>query len=90
MQQNGEIIEAGAGNQTVKLFAGLNRSRSVREKNGAFALEGSRLVLDALQTGVKLRAVLLTEKAKEQHYKMVITAKLPATEAVIGKAICHR
>ena len=69
MQQNGEIMQAGAGNQTVKLFAGLNRSRSVREKNGAFALEGSRLVLDALQTGVKLRAVLLTEKAKEQHYK---------------------
>ncbi len=68
MQRSSEILQAGTGNQTVKLFAGLNRSRAVREKNGAFALEGSRLVLDALQTGVKLRAVLLTEKAKAQHY----------------------
>ena len=68
MPQHTEIVQAGAGNQTVKLFAGLNRSRAVREKNRAFALEGSRLVLDALQTGVKLRAVLLTEKARLQHY----------------------
>ena len=68
MPQNGEILQAGTGNQTVKLFAGLNRSRAVREKNRAFALEGSRLVLDALHTGVKLRAVLLTEKARLQHF----------------------
>ena len=68
MPQNGEILQAGTGNQTVKLFAGLNRSRAVREKNRAFALEGSRLVLDALHTGVKLRAVLMTEKARLQHF----------------------
>ena len=67
MPQNSELIQAGAGNQTVKLFAGLNRSRQIREKQQAFALEGSRLILDALQTGVKLRAVLMTEKARMQH-----------------------
>ena len=67
MPQNSELIQAGAGNQTVKLFAGLNRSRQIREKQQAFALEGSRLILDALQTGVKLRAVLMTEKARIQH-----------------------
>jgi len=31
MPQNSELIQAGAGNQTVKLFAGLNRSRQIRE-----------------------------------------------------------
>lgn len=82
MPQNGEILQAGTGNQTVKLFAGLNRSRAVREKNRAFALEGSRLVLDALHTGVKLRAVLLTEKARLQHYETLRDAA-PGTKFLL-------
>lgn len=82
MPQNGEILQAGAGNQTVKLFAGLNRSRAIREKNRAFALEGCRLVFDALQTGVKLRAVLLTEKARLQHFEALKQA-VPDTKMLL-------
>lgn len=82
MPQNGEILQAGTGNQTVKLFAGLNRSRAIREKNRAFALEGSRLVFDALQTGVKLRAVLLTDKARLQHFDALKQA-VPDTKMLL-------
>ena len=86
MPQRSEILPAGAGNQTVKLFAGLNRSRVVREKNRAFALEGSRLVLDALQTGVRLRAVLLTEKARLQHYEALREAASGISMLLISDA----
>ena len=67
MPQTDMILQPGTNNKTVKLFANLNRSRTFREKNSAFAMEGYRLVSDALRSGVKLRALLLTEKADAQY-----------------------
>ncbi len=67
MPQQDDFLQAGAGNKTVKLFANLNRSRQFREKHQMFPLEGSRLVQDALHSGIRLRALLLTEKAKAQY-----------------------
>ena len=71
MQQNGMILQTGTKNKTVHVFSHLNRSRSYREKTGAFAMEGYRLISDALVSGVKLRALLLTEKADAQFGKML-------------------
>ncbi len=59
--------QAGANNKTVKRFASLNRSRAFREKNGMFPLEGFRLVSDAVRSGIRLSALLLTENAAEQY-----------------------
>ena len=59
------IMQAGANNKTVKRFASLNRSRAFREKNAMFPLEGFRLVSDAVRSGIRLGALLLTENAAE-------------------------
>ena len=67
MAQESDVLQAGTGNKTIKLFANLNRSRTFREKHGCFPLEGFRLVLDALHSGVRPKALLLTEKAKTQY-----------------------
>ena len=67
MTQMSGLPEAGARNRTVLNFAHLNRSRSFRSKQNAFAMEGFRLVLDAMQSGVKVSALLLTEKARAQY-----------------------
>lgn len=87
MAQTAEILQAGSGNKTVKLFANLNRSRTFREKNRAFAMEGCRLVLDALQSGVKLRALLWTEKARAQYSTDFADFQLPAQTLLISDAL---
>ena len=66
MQQTGDFLQTGTKNKTVAAFQRLNRSRTYREKDRCFAMEGSRLVFDALRSGVKLRALLLTAHAAEQ------------------------
>ncbi len=66
MQQTGDFLQTGTKNKTVAAFQRLNRSRTYREKDRCFAMEGSRLILDALRSGVKLRALLLTAHAAEQ------------------------
>lgn len=66
MQQT-EILQSGSKNKTLHTFQHLNRSRSFREKNGLFAMEGYRLVSDALGCGAELSAVLLTEVAQEAY-----------------------
>lgn len=65
MPQNDIFLQPGTANQTVRTFKQLNRSRTYREKQGLFAMEGSRLIFDALRSGVKLRAVMLTARAGE-------------------------
>lgn len=65
MPQEAPVLTPGTGNQTVRTFANLNRSRHYREKQGMFAIEGFRLVADALRSGVTLRALLLTQRAQE-------------------------
>lgn len=87
MPQTAEILQPGTGNKTVKLFANLNRSRTFREKNRAFALEGYRLVLDAVQSGVQLRALLLTERAKEQYGAALAEAGAACAEYLIAGSL---
>ncbi len=64
-----ELLQVGATNRTVKAFVHLNRSRSFREKQQQFAMEGYRLVLDALESGICCEALLLTPHANEQYGK---------------------
>ena len=87
MPQTSEILQTGTGNKTVKLFANLNRSRTFREKNRAFAMEGCRLVLDAMQSGAKLRALLLTERAEAQYGDILRSAGTPAQTLLISEAL---
>ena len=87
MPQGTEILQTGTGNKTVKLFANLNRSRTFREKNRAFAMEGFRLVLDAVQSGVKLRALLLTEKADAQYRAELQNAGASVQPLLISDAL---
>lgn len=82
MQTNDAILQAGTANKTVRLFANLNRSRTFREKHGMFPLEGFRLVSDALRSGVKPQALLLTEKAREQ-YGEALRAAAPDTRTLL-------
>ena len=65
MRQNDFFLQPGTANQTVRTFRQLNRSRTYREKQGLFAMEGSRLIFDALRSGVRLRALLLTAHAQD-------------------------
>jgi TrmH family RNA methyltransferase len=78
----GDILQPGTKNKTVSRFAHLNRSRSFREKQNAFAMEGSRLVLDAAESGVKLSALLLTEKAAAQFGEAILAAA-PRTHTLL-------
>lgn len=61
------VLQAGEKNRTLQRFTHLNRSRTQREKSGQFAMEGFRLVLDALESGVRLSSLILTEKAAAQY-----------------------
>lgn len=67
----GDVLQTGTKNKTVQTFSHLNRSRSFREKTGRFAMEGLRLVEDALRSGVRVSALLLTEKARAQFGEML-------------------
>lgn len=60
-------VQPGEKNRTLQRFVHLNRSRTQREKSGQFAMEGFRLVLDALESGVRLSSLILTEKAAAQY-----------------------
>ena len=67
MRQMVEFLQTGTKNKTVAAFRHLNRSRSFREKNRCFAMEGARLILDAIGSGVRVQALLLTARAAEQY-----------------------
>jgi TrmH family RNA methyltransferase len=67
MQQTGDFLQIGTKNKTVAAFQRLNRSRTYREKDRSFAMEGARLILDAMRSGVRLKALLLTAHAAEQY-----------------------
>lgn len=71
--QDFQILEIGSKNKTLHTFTHLNRSRSFREKTGLFALEGYRLVLDALSCGAELTALLLTQSALENYGESLLT-----------------
>ncbi len=60
-------VQPGEKHRSLQRFVLLNGSRTRREKSGQFAMEGFRLVLDALESGVKLSALILTERAAAQY-----------------------
>lgn len=64
---NMTVVQVGEKHRTVQRFMLLNSSRTRREKSGQFAMEGFRLVVDALESGVKLSALILTEHAVAQY-----------------------
>ena len=74
MQADDTLLRPGTANKTVHTFAHLNRSRHYRAKSGLFAMEGSRLIFDAVRSGVKLKALLLTEKARTQFAAQIAEA----------------
>lgn len=89
MTQNGDILQPGTKNKTVLMFAHLNRSRSFRSKQNAFAMEGSRLVLDAMQSGVRVKALLLTEKAAAQYGEVLMQAAPQTHVLTVSEALAR-
>lgn len=65
--ENMTAVQPGEKHRTLQRFVLLNGSRTRREKSGQFAMEGFRLVLDALESGVRLSALILTQRAAAQY-----------------------
>ena len=84
-----ELLQCGTKNKTVQMFSSLNRSRPFREKQGAFAMEGFRLVRDAAQSGTVLRALLLTEKAHAQYADELLAAAPDTRILLISDALAR-
>jgi len=49
-------------NRLVKLYAKLCISKSTREKEGLFTIEGTKLLIEAVKSGLSVEAVFLTEE----------------------------
>ena len=48
-------------NALIKEYRKLSGSRRLREETGCFVLEGARLVLDAAQSGLRLRTLFISD-----------------------------
>lgn len=62
------MIITSVENPVVKLAAKLSSSKKERMQQGLFVIEGLRLCLDAVQSGVRCRYVFLTTDAVSKHY----------------------
>ena len=51
-------------NALIKEYRKLSASRRHREETGCFVLEGARLVLDAAQSGIALRTLLISDEGE--------------------------
>ena len=71
---NSEPLRSDTKNKSVRAFQRLNTSRSFREKSGRFAMEGYRLILDAVLSGVQIHELFWTEKAYAQYGEAMETA----------------
>ena len=69
-------------NQWVKEWRGLCDSAKKRRESGLFALEGARLCLDALRSGVAVKAVLYTASALA-IYTDVVGALIAAADTAV-------
>ena len=87
MPQDQPVLKPGTSNQTVRLFAHLNTSRHYRDKAGLFAMEGARLVRDAIGSGVRLHAVLLTEHARQTLGDALAAAAPNVRRLLISEAL---
>lgn len=54
-------------NARIKAYAKLAVSRKERQRQGAFVLEGEKLLLEALRCGVEIRSVFAGERWLERH-----------------------
>lgn len=62
-------IVTSKDNPEVKLAAALLRSKKERDEAGLFVCEGLRLCLDAAESGVKIRTLLLTPEHSAMSYE---------------------
>jgi len=68
-------------NANVKELAKLYASTHYRRESGRFVLEGVRLVLDALENGISIRALFVTERGIQR-----LGDRFPALERAAGEA----
>lgn len=90
MPNDTPVLQSGTNNQTVRNFAHLNSSRHYRDKLGLFAMEGSRLVLDAAQSGVHMQAILLTEHARQSAGEAIAEAAPNVRRLLISDALAKQ
>ncbi|MFA9381768.1 MAG: TrmH family RNA methyltransferase [Acetanaerobacterium sp.] len=62
------MIITSVENPVVKLAVKLSSSKKERIQNGLFVIEGLRLCLDAVESGVKCRYVFITADAASKYY----------------------
>ena len=67
-------------NRLVKLYAKLSVSKSAREKEALFTIEGIKLLLEAVKSGLSVETVFLTEEllAKRRETLMPVLSKCGA------------
>ncbi|MBR3680225.1 MAG: RNA methyltransferase [Oscillospiraceae bacterium] len=82
-----DILQIGSQNKTLHTFTHLNRSRSYREKCGLFAMEGYRLVLDAIGCGAELSAILLSETAQKTYGAEIAAAAPNVRRLLVSDAL---
>lgn len=58
-------------NEKIKYAVKLTSSGKFRRENGEFSLEGARLCADAAESGIKIKALFVTESAREKYSRYV-------------------
>lgn len=76
-------------NAAVKELAGLLSRKKSRDASGCFALEGLRLCLDALDSGVKLETLYVSEQALA-HSPQVERLRAAAKTVLLSDELAHR
>ncbi len=81
------MIISSRKNQLVTHFRNLVRERSYRHECGEFAIEGARLCLEALNSGLVITSFLVTENAKEKYSEIVDAISEEFTPDIINEDI---
>lgn len=85
----GETITS-RDNPQVKLAAALLARRKEREETGLFVAEGLRLCLDAADSGVAIRTLLLTPEASERYPETDRLRRAAGRTLIISGALAER
>ncbi len=65
------MVITSVENPIVKLAAKLAASKRERTEQGLFLIEGLRLCLDAVESGIRIRYVFITTEASEKHFNQL-------------------
>lgn len=65
------MVITSVENPVVKLATKLAASKKERSEQGLFLIEGLRLCLDAVESGIRIRYVFITTGASEKYYNML-------------------